>query len=257
MSDPDFEEGRYLYCAVDADPAASVEIHGIDDEPVSLIGVDDISLVAHAVDEIYDSDDATTVRRWLLDHQRVVDEAGQRFGTPLPFQFDTIMPGGDDAVLAWLDDHRLAIERALTSLHGRWEYRIGMTWNEDAMRERIAGSDPEAEDIANRVESASDGTAFLLEKQLQRSVSDRLRERRSTLANELIDAIEPHVEEMESTGSGESDTVVEVSVLAESRQEDALGDALERFAKRDDIGIEFTGPWPPYSFAPGIDGDDT
>lgn len=256
MSSPAFEDGRYLYCAVVDRENSRFETSGIEDEQVSLISRDQVAVVVHPVQELYDSDDMTTVRRWLLDHQRVVDEAGDTFGTPLPFQFDTILQGDDATVRTWLDDQYDTLEDALLSLRGCWEYRIGLEWDASALRAEIEANDPSVDNLVTEVESASEGTAYLLEKQLERSISERVRQRRRDLAHELTTTVDPYVEEIKTVGGNDDRSVVEVSVLASSDQEGRLGQQLETFAERPLLDVTYTGPWPPYSFAPVIGGDD-
>ena len=261
----EFDEGRYLYCAVEADDGESFAADGIEGRAVSLLVRDGVGVVVQPVDAVYDSDDPTQVRRWLLDHQEVVDDAGRRFGTPLPFRFDTVLRGGDATVREWLDDRREELEAALERLSGRWEYRVGVRWDEAAVGEAIRAEDDDLRELAERVESASEGTGFLLEKQYRKRLAERLEARRRRVAGRVHEAVEPHVVESRRTGDGpgllsEDDegpaTVVRLSVLAPREREGAVGEALEPFAEREAYEVDYTGPWPPYSFAPAVDGGD-
>ena len=268
---PAFEEGRYLFCAVrrdrerdgsdDESDSDAFTATGLEDRPAYLVG-DDVALVVQRVESIYDSDDLTQVRRWLLTHQRVVDEAGNAFGTPLPFRFDTIVPGSDEDVIDWLTDHRETIDEALAFLDGRWEYRIEILWDESAVTEEITAEDSVLQDLDRRRESAGTGTAFMLEKQYERELRRRLSERREELARELGDALRETAVEVErqkettstlgDADTGDEDTVVRFSVLADRDREDDLGGHLDEIASRPNYEVRFTGPWPPYTYAPTI-----
>jgi hypothetical protein len=98
------DSGRYLYCLVDlaAGSEETVDIAGIEDEPVSLVTAqrDSIGALVHSREEPFDSTDLKKLRDWLLAHQQVVDAAGDRFGTPLPVRFDTVIEGDDSDVAA-------------------------------------------------------------------------------------------------------------------------------------------------------------
>lgn len=258
----EFDEGRYVFCAVHADEADTFETEGIEDGPVSLVVEDGVAAVVQPVDAVFDSEDLTEVRGWLLDHQRVVDEAGQRFGTPIPFRFDTIVRGDEATVRGWLADRHAALEDGLDRLAGRWEYRVRLEWDEAAVAEALLAEDDELRELADRAESASEGTGFLLQKQYSQRLAEQLEVRRSVVEEELYGAIEPHVEELRPTGGGsavvadeaeaELETVAELSLLAERDREDDVGDALEPYAERDAYEVTYTGPWPPYSFAPEV-----
>lgn len=266
-ADVDFEEGRYLYCAVYTDGDASFSAEGIEDGTASLLVQDGIGVVAQPVDSVYDSDDMTRVRSWLLAHQQVVDEAGQRFGTPLPFRFDTIIKGDDETVHEWLEERREEIGDALDRLAGRWEYRIEVRWDEESIRESVLEEDEELRELATRTEEASEGTSYLLEKQYEQQLNERLQERRDAIAETLYELIEPHTVEIQrSSGSGgsnvvareaddELDRVVQLSVLAPRGNEETIGEQLETIAERPAHEVRYTGPWPPYSYAPQIGGD--
>jgi hypothetical protein len=265
-SDLEFEEGRYLYCAVHADDDESFSAEGIEDGSASLLVRDGIGVVAQPVDSVYDSDDMSRVRSWLLAHQQVVDDAGQRFGTPLPFRFDTIIKGDDETVYEWLDERREEIADALNRLAGHWEYRIEVRWDEASIREAVLEEDEELQELATRTEEASEGTGYLLEKQYEQRLNERLQERRDAVAETLYQRVEPHAVELQRSGGGsgvissgtddELDRVVQLSVLAPRENEEAIGEELESIAGRSDHEVRYTGPWPPYSYAPQIGGED-
>ncbi|WP_232702624.1 gas vesicle protein GvpL [Halobacterium wangiae] len=263
-ADLDFEEGRYLYCAVYADDDATISAEGLDGESVSLLVADGVGVVVQPVDSVFDSEDLTQVREWLLTHQGVVDDAGEAFGTPLPFRFDTILRGDDEIVFEWLAGHRAEIEDALSWLAGRWEYRIEVRWDEAAVTESVRDTE-DLQALADRVEDASEGTGFLLESQYETRLTELLAERRREVEADLAERLEPHAVEIQMTGEGPGvfsggaddgfETVTQFSVLAEREAEGAIGDQLEPIADRPNYDVRYTGPWPPYSFAPEIGGE--
>lgn len=262
----DFEEGRYLYCVVSATEDETFSMEGIEDRPVSLLVEDGIGAVVQPVESAYDSDDLTKVRRWLLSHQNVVDTAGDTFGTPLPFRFDTIFKGGDEVVTEWLQDNHREIEDALDWLAGRWEYRIKVFWNEEVVSQQLRKEDDQLQALSTRIEDASSGTGYLLESQYEQRLSEQLQLRSEELEERLIDDIEPYAVEIHRSDgisiglsggdSSDQSAAVELSVLADSDHEESIGEQLEPFADRPQYEVQYTGPWPPYSHAPEIGGGD-
>ncbi len=172
MADPTFDEGRYLYCVVESGDDAELSENGIDGEPISVLVQDGLGAVVQPCDSPYDSDDLATVREWLVTHQSVIDAAGEAFGTPLPFRFDTILKGDDDAVREWLVDQSEMLESHLDELAGHWEYRVGVAWDEERVRDELRAEDEELADLRERIDDASEGTAFLLEKQYDNRLRD-------------------------------------------------------------------------------------
>lgn len=270
----EIDQGRYLYCLVytpSADEDADDEVapdwstEGIDDEPVSVITAGAVGAVVHPCDSLYDTDDPQTIQQWLLSHQGVVDEAGEEFGTPIPFQFDTILTGGDEALVEWLRSESDRLETELSALAGHWEYRIEVTHHEGA-RSEIADSDDELSTLQERIDNAASGTAYLLEQQYDKELTKRLRQHRQQQARSIADRISPHVAALESLGTrrstgldietgqdDETDPIARFAVLATDEGADALGDELDEIAADPGVEVRFTGPWPPYTFAPELD----
>ncbi len=266
----EIDEGRYLYCLVSA-PSEDRELvtdfttTGIEDEPVSVLTAGDIGAVVHRCDSLYDSDDPQTIQRWLLSHQRVVTDAGEVFGTPIPFQFDTILTGGEEAVREWLASEADRLETALSALGGHWEYRIEVSHHEDAHTE-LTAADEALSELQHKIESADSGTAYLLERQYDKQLTERLRKHRQQQASELADRISPHVSALESLGkrrstgidvdteqSSETESIARFAVLATDEGATELGDELDEIADEPGVEVRFTGPWAPYTFAPEID----
>ncbi|WP_266077534.1 gas vesicle protein GvpL [Haladaptatus caseinilyticus] len=259
-----FEEGRYLYCVVDADATSETgepfSMAGIDDETVSVVAENGIGAVVQSCESPYDTDDLELVRDWLLTHQEVVDAAGETFGTPLPFRFDTILKGDDDRVRTWLTDQRETLETHLADFAGHWEYRVGVAWDGELVREELESSDDELADLRDRIDEASEGTAFLLEKQYDSRIRDLRQARKESLTSRLRENLEPLVREIDVLdshqnvlGEGSSDEVVQVAFLAHEEREADIGTVLDDIAAEPGIEVRFTGPWPPYSFAPELD----
>lgn len=268
----EIDQGRYLYCLIylpsagngdEVDPEWSTK--GIENEPVSVVTAGAVGAVVHACDSLYDTDDPQTIQQWLLRHQGVVDEAGEAFGTPIPFQFDTILTGGDEALGEWLRSESDRLEAELSVLADHWEYRVEVTHHEDA-RSAIADSDPELSTLQERIDDATSGTAYLLEQQYDKELEARLRQHRAQQARSIADRITPYVDTLESLGTrrstgievdtgrdGELEPIARFAVLATDEGADALGEELDSVAAEPGVEVRFTGPWPPYTFAPAID----
>ncbi|GAA0198194.1 gas vesicle protein GvpL [Halobacterium noricense] len=260
----EFEVGRYLYCVVAVDEESpdddSLSISGIDGEPVSVLAENGVGAVVQGCESPYDTDDLETVRDWLLTHQEVVDTAGQTFGTPLPFRFDTILKGDDERVRTWIADQKETLERHLSEFEGHWEYRVGVAWDEERVREELESEDEELADLREQIEASEEGTAFLLEKQYDNRIRDLRQSRKEGLTNRLRDGLDPLVREFDVLDSGSgvldggtSDEVVQIAFLADEERETDIGGVLDDIADDPGVEVRFTGPWPPYSFVPELD----
>ncbi|WP_226479403.1 gas vesicle protein GvpL [Natrinema amylolyticum] len=274
---PDIDEGRYLYCIVPADEDADLEIAGVDGEPVSVVVEDGIGAVVHACDGIYDSADLAQIRRWLVRHQTVVDEAGQAFGTPIPFQFDTILRGDDDGVREWLREESDTLERALSGLADHWEYRVEVVEVDPISDEALIERDERLRELDEQIDDSGEGTAFLLEKRFDQRLRELRAARRESLTADLEERLAAEAREVHALerspsaklsddvagGSDSSDdaetddgeTLCRLTLLAHEDDEEAIGSILDDVAANEGLEVRFTGPWPPYTFAPELGGD--
>ena len=278
----EFATGRYLYCVVSVDDGRGDETFdrtGVDDEPVFLVVEEGLGAVVHECEALYDAADPDVVRKWLLEHQAIIDAAGERFGTPLPFRFDTILTGDDERVREWLTEEARTLSAHLDELAGHWEYRIEVARDDAAPDEAFANDDRLA-DLADRIESADEGTAHLLETQYEQRRDELRHERRAERTRELAERLEPLAREVrelspertttlddedttaagdqeDATAAGDSregtTTQARVSVLAHESAADAIGEELDAVAAEPGVEVRFTGPWPPYTFAPTFD----
>lgn len=299
---PELSDGRYLYCVVGLDGARrdqEFDTEGVDGEPVSIVTENEgrsdgdvIGAVVHACDELYDAADPRIVRQWLVQHQRVVDEAASQFGTPIPFQFDTILRGGDDSVSEWLGTERDTLLSALGDVAGTNEYRIEVV-RTDPIPESAIERDDDLAALESKIGDASEGRAHLLRKQYEQELTVRRRERDRELRTDLRERIDGLVSTLRvldrrpsvsleegktdsedndarmNEGDGRSrsereseddrnrdvsgEPVCRFAVLATDDEADKLGSYLDSVAGRDRIAVRFTGPWPPYSFVPSFD----
>jgi len=210
---PSLEHGRYVYCVVDAsgrDLAAStptLDVTGLEDEPVRLMPIESDArnesresseptpaAVVHDCTDVYDTDDMRQIKRWVVNHQRVIDAAGDQFGTPLPFQFHTILRGTDDAVRHWLREQQQLLIDALESIAGRWEYRIDVIEREPPSRETLLARDPELAALQSQAAEASEGRAFLLEKQVEQGCKRLRKSRHTAVRDELQSTLADHAD---------------------------------------------------------------
>jgi hypothetical protein len=257
----DGEGGRYCYCLVDAPESAdghSLEEDGVGGARPYLVVEDGVGLVVHGPATPYEADDTDRVRRWLLAHQAVVDEATDAFGTPLPFRFDVVLDGDDGVVREWLRDRAGEVRSTLAEFEGRREYRTQLLWDldEDALEEQLRERDEDLRAMAPDGDAES-GRSFLAGKRYENHLREARRERRSELVADLRAAVEPvaHAvtEQDRQPALADEEPLVRLAALVDEDEEGRLGERLDEVAANPEVAVRFTGPWPPYSFAPGFD----
>jgi hypothetical protein len=257
----DPQDGRYLYCVVRVDEDdPTVDVTGVEGADLRLLVVGDLAAAVHPRATPYESDSPSEVRNWLLAHHSAVEAVGEAYGTPVPFRFDTVVAGDDEAVEAWLRDRRDELTAALDALDGRWEYRIELSWDEDAVGDDLTSSDDELQELAEKRDDASEGVAFLVEKQYEKRRDELLEEWRRARRRELASTLEQHVASVRELGDAPNTALTETSdapavrlaVLADDEGRDAVGDYLDEVLEDPAVSVTYTGPWPPYTFAPDV-----
>lgn len=254
---------RYVYCLVNTtnESAINIDANGLDGETLSLIEYNKIGAVVHKCDSLYDSKDENQIKSWLIQHQKVVDRASEAFETPLPVRFDTIIDGDDEVVKDWLSSHEEEVETALRDLHGRCEYRIELLWNDKPFREEVRETDQTLQNIKQRKENSNAGKKFMLEKKYSDHLRKLILEREAELRLQLNEQITSTVVDKEVEEKSDKNekneqidrrSVVNISVLADEADESVLGEQLDMIAEKRGVRIHFTGPWPPYTFAPEL-----
>lgn len=185
-------------------------------------------------------------------HQAVMADLMKRT-TIVPLRAFTLF-SSEEALRAYLDEHREALATVLQRLDGKqeWTLRIELEpakWSE-ALTSRVAS----LRDLQNDIATAAPGKAFLLRKKLD----DEKKRASHTAEEELVREIESAV--MEKLGC---DTVAEsrqrrdgafpqINVLL-NRDEDAvlqqLREELSARYENEGVTLALSGPWPPYTFA--------
>ncbi len=268
------DAGRYLYCLVSLDGAGEnedpprLDTTGIEGAPVTVVesAAAPVGAVVHPRREPFDSTDLTKLRDWLLAHQQVVDAAGDRFGTPLPVRFDTVLEGDDDAVAAWLGRNADQVADAFDEVAGCWEYRVTLSWDSTAFESEQRATDTQLSAIDRRLDRSGDGKRFLLEKQYDQRVRELVRERRAALQSDLVDRLAEQGRQVterpvRSDAAAaldvelDDDAVAQVALLAPPDRESEIGSSLDEVATTPGVDVRFTGPWPPYTFTTQITDD--
>ncbi|WP_327342679.1 GvpL/GvpF family gas vesicle protein [Streptomyces europaeiscabiei] len=184
-------------------------------------------------------------RKDLLAHQNVLSEAGAG-GSLLPMRFGSVAP--DDAsvtgVLAERAKHYL--ER-LGALHGKVEYNVKASHDEEAVLHRVMGENPELRALTEANRQAGGGT-YEDRLRLGEMVVAAVQAREADDAAELRRALEP-VAAAVSAGPDSTGWLANLSFLVDRQSAAAFLDAVEDVRKsHQHIEVRVNGPLPPYSF---------
>ncbi len=249
-------EGRYLYCIASCGDGLSLGEIGVDKAKVYTIPHNDIVAVVHACPaKPYESKDESRVKRWVFTHNYVIDQATKRFGTVLPFSFDSIVNGDDSVVQGWLGENYQRFNGEIERLRGKSEYTVQIFCDASLLARRVENDNQEIGKLVGEIKVASKGKAHLLERKLEKMVREAVAVEVRDLSKKFREQIEKHVEEAKDEQSKfvpelfkDKRLVLGLSCLVGEGEVEKLGEALRQINERDGFSVRFTGPWAPFSF---------
>ena len=249
--------GRYVYCIAEAGEVLNFGDIGIDDNEVYTIPYDSLCVVVHNCPiEPYSSGDKDVVCRWVINHQRVVEAALDRFGTVLPMSFDTIIQGTDegsaeDNIQKWLVEKAEDIKNNLDRVRGKEEYGVQVFWEPNTIAGVISQTNQEIGKLEEEIKSTSKGLAYMYKQRLEKLLKQEMGKEAENYFKDYYHRIEGCVSELkvEKTKTEvDKQMLINFSCLVGKEKTEPLSDELESINKTDGFLVRFTGPWPPYSF---------
>ena len=250
--------GRYLYCIVNGGAELELGEIGIEDSRVYTVPHEDIAAVVHACQaKPYESKDEEKVKGWIFAHQYVIDQATKRFGTVLPFTFDSIMSGGDEAVKDGLGKEHSKFKRELERLNDKSEYTVQIFCDESALAGKVEEKSDEVRRLRGDAKAKRKGTAYLLERRLEGMIKDLVAAEANGYSKKFLEQIKGHADEIKAENPSKRVPekwknklmILNLSCLVRKDRVEELGNALGEINKLEGFAVRFTGPWAPFSFA--------
>jgi len=256
-------EGRYLYCIVSSSSNTDFGDMGIDDSGVYTIIYKDIGAVVHKCPaKPYESKNEQTVKEWILSHQYIIDEATKKFGTVIPFSFDTIIKGDEKKVQEWLKEEYRVLKDKLKKLKDKAEYTVQIFSDKVAMMEKIGENNPSIKKLKEDIKIKPKGVAYMLRQKMEGMLKDELRVLLNDYAKDFYSQIRDYVDDIKVEQRNkpvpekwkDKQLIINLSCLVHKDRIDALGKTLGEINKKKEFSVRFTGPWAPFSFAGEIGG---
>ncbi|MBI5590035.1 MAG: GvpL/GvpF family gas vesicle protein [Deltaproteobacteria bacterium] len=251
---------RYLYAIAGSEKTMQLGSIGIEDAPVYTIASNGLSAVVHACSsEPYQSSDPEIARGWLLTHQRVVEAAFEQLGDVIPAGFDTILNGEgvlnpDETVQTWLNTEHDALISKLDQVSGKQEYGIQIFWDPKQIAAQISKENEAIRCLNEEIRSKPEGAAYLYRQKLAGMLKNEIEQEADRHFQSFYHIIQPvvdalRIEKIRKTSEAEAhQMIMNLSCLLSLENKHRLGQNLENIAGMAGFSVNFTGPWPPYSF---------
>jgi hypothetical protein len=255
-----------LTALADADGGESSEGPAADDAaPLQLLEDSGLVAVVRTVDRAEFSlpvlqdrlADAASLETLVRRHNRVI-EAIHREQAILPAKFGGVYRRAGD-IIAALRSHREALLRQLTELEGCDEWGVHLFANPAAVRERVAAEDPRVRRLREERDAARPGRAYFLERQLRDELEAATRQALVTLAQAAFDrlaacAVGGELSAAAATADAEEVEILRAAFLVRREEAGRFDEEMHSLASSGaGMRWECSGPWPPYSFAAGIE----
>jgi len=251
---------RYLYAIAGSEKTMQAGSVGIEDAPVYTIASNGLSAVVHACSsQPYQSGDPEIARGWLLTHQHVVEAAFEQLGDVIPAGFDTLINGEglldpDEAVRTWLNTEHDALISKLDRIRGKQEYGVQIFWEPKQIAARIATENEAIRNLNEEIRTKPEGAAYLYRQKLATMLKDEIEQEADRHFQSFYQIIQPavdalQIEKIRKPSEAEAhQMIMNLSCLLLPENRHRLGRELETIEGMAGFSVNFTGPWPPYSF---------
>ena len=252
-------DALYLYCIAESNEKINFGKMGVDETEVYTLTCDGLLAVVHnCAPEPYKSGDNELVKKWIIAHQKMVDTAWERFGTILPFGFDTIIRrevdiNSEENLRNWLKKDHQSLKEKLGKVKAKAEYGIQISWDPKIIASQITQSAPEITKLDEEIKTKSAGLAFMYEEKLKKLMREHMEKKADEYFKNFYARIRPKVDDIKidktkKAGEGKQ-MLANLSCLLNKDKVKELGQVLDGIDAMEGIFVRFTGPWPPYSFA--------
>jgi hypothetical protein len=248
--------GRYLYAVVRCKETDSLGPIGIGGCSVRVVPYREIAAIVHdSSEKPFDSKDEK-IRDYVLEHNYVIDAAGERFGTVLPFSFGVILRGDDAGIIKWLSSNFDHLHGELGRLKDMAEYSVQLFIDEAKIVDQVAKDDPQIALQMEKIREMPKGAAYLMQRSLEIKTADMASSFAKQMAIDVYRIVESLCYEVKRERKSSSvpqrfsglAQILNLSCLLDKSKEEALGSALDEINSRPGVMIRFTGPWAPFSF---------
>lgn len=179
----------------------------------------------------------------------------------LPSKLGVVYGHADDIVSALRPVHDTLV-RTLHRLRSCDEWAVHLYADEAMVRAQVADAEPALKKLRDELAGARPGRAYFLEQQLRDELRAATEQALSTHAEKTFDRLSTFaVDALANPPKPATHATEQVEILRASFL--ISRDIAEQFrseiqlcgAESDGVRCEYTGPWPPYSFAAQEDGE--
>jgi len=161
-----------------------------------------------------------------------------------------------EALDRYLHDNRELLVKTLERLDGKREWTLRVEFDAERFSDALTSRVDSLRELAQQIESANPGRAFLLRKKLDDEKKRASRDAEQQVVGEIESAVLDKLkcETVAESRIDREGAFPQINVLLNRDEESTLQELLDGLAARYDkegVTVALTGPWPPYTFANG------
>ena len=185
-------------------------------------------------------------------HQNVASEL-MKSTAIIPLRAFTLFSSAE-ALDRYLHDNRELLTKTLERLGGKREWTLRVEFDAERFSDALTTRVDALRDLAQQIETANPGRAFLLRKKLDEEKKRASRDAEQQVVAEIERAVldKFKCETVAESRLDRDGAFPQINVLLERDEESTLQELLDGLAARYDkegVTLALTGPWPPYTFA--------
>lgn len=233
----------YVYAIVDRECQPSAELRGLGAGHLSTVGYRSLAAVVSEVPAPLRRETAT-----VLCHEALVEAIGMRHRA-LPVRFGTVFPDAD-AVAQALSERYESLAADLVRIGDKVELGLFALW-------RAPPENAETPELPTSQTPSGDGARYLQARRRAYASAEVGKTAARALARDVDLALRDHTVESRLTVVNEGRLALRAAYLVTPDHVAVIRESVDDLrARRPDVAIVLSGPWPPYSFVSGPPGMD-
>ncbi len=184
------EEGRYLYCIIEEnEPKAfgPLGIGGRGDELVS-VACDDLACVVSSSPIIK----YRVMREHTMAHYRAIERVMEKYAV-LPVRFSTIAENDEEIIEKILRPRHDEFKRLLHWISGKESVEVRASWtNMNAVFQELVQESHSLQALKAKAAAKAVAAAYYDHIEIGKTVQAMVKEKRSTTAAQILEALKPH-----------------------------------------------------------------
>jgi hypothetical protein len=243
---PNPDEGKYVYCIIEADQPRRFGAIGIGGRKDEVYTIHYSGLAAVVSDTPVQPYDPT--RENALAHQHVHDTVIKEF-TVIPMSFGTVFVN-EQNVVEFLRDTADALHDVLVKMKDKIEFGLKVNWEPEAITKEVEQEREDIRRLKEEILSNRLASTYFARMQLGRLVEQAMSEKADAYVREIYDHLRDCAIASRHNKPIGDKMILNAAFLVERGKAEEFDQKVQEIAGRYEGRLKFlyTGPWPPYNF---------